>query len=307
MPSCEILVPLAAALAEVPDAGYRAAITVLAMVAGFAGVLGLRPRMAALVERREARFHEALVELFLFDVTPRQVTVLMFIGCGVAGMVLAMVALNAGVGPFGLFGAFLVGAVGGYFVADLVLAVLQRRRRNRLNEQLIDGLVTLANGLRAGLNLVQSMKLIETNGQPPLSQEFGLMLREFEHGTSLDDVLRRASRRLKIHNYKLLFAAMETARQRGGNLAATLDRLSESLREILRLEEKVKALTAENRMSARIMGLMPLAILVVFYMIDESWVGVLFSTDWGFILLIVAGVLNLAGFLWIRKIVTFEI
>jgi tight adherence protein B len=192
-------------------------------------------------------------------------------------------------------------------VPRIVIFVMQRRRRQKLNEQLIDGLVTLANGMRAGLNLVQSMKLIETNAQPPISQEFGLMLREFEHGASVDEVMRRASARIRLHHYKLLFAAMETARMRGGNLPETLDRLGESLREIMRLEEKVKSLTAENRMSARMMGIMPLVVAGIYYMIEPTWMESLLNDQWGLILLTMAIVLNVAGFLWIRKIVTFEI
>jgi tight adherence protein B len=167
--------------------------------------------------------------------------------------------------------------------------------------------VTLANGMRAGLNLVQSMKLIETNAQPPISQEFGLMLREFDHGTSVDEAMRRASARIKLHHYRLLFAAMETARQRGGNLPDTLDRLGESLREILRLEEKVKALTAENRMSARMMGVMPVVVAVIYYFIEPTWVRSLLNDQWGLILLAIAAGLNIAGFFWIRQITTFEI
>lgn len=133
------------------------------------------------------------------------------------------------------------------------------------------------------------------------------MLREFEHGASVDEVLRRAGRRIKLHHYKLLFAAMETARRRGGNLPETLDRLSESLREIMRLEEKVHSLTAQNRLSALMMGLMPIVVAFIYYLIDPDWVRVLLEDSWGLLLLAIAIVLNVAGFLWIRKIVTFEI
>jgi tight adherence protein B len=192
-------------------------------------------------------------------------------------------------------------------VPRLVIFVLQRRRRLKLNEQLIDGLVTLANGMRAGLNLVQSMKLIEQNAQPPISQEFGLMLREFEHGASVDEVMRRASARIKLHHYRLLFAAMETARVRGGNLPQTLDRLGEALREIVRLEEKVRALTAQNKMSAYMMGAMPLVIIGIYYMIEQDWIEVLLNDQWGLLLLAIAVGFWAAGFLWIRKIVSFEI
>ena len=286
---------------------YRWGATALAAVAVFGAVLSLRLPMRQLIQKQEADFHGALVELFLFDVTPRQLTLVMFAGALVAGVLLALFAFHSDGGGLAIVAAFVVGTVSGYWVPRVVIFVMQRRRRQRLNDQLIDGLVTLANGMRAGLNLVQSMKLIETNAQPPISQEFGLMLREFEHGTSVDEVMRRASGRIKLHHYRLLFAAMETARQRGGNLPETLDRLGESLREILRLEEKVKALTAENRMSARMMGAMPAVIGGIYYMIEPDWVGAILNSQWGLLLLLIALVFWVVGFLWIRSIMTFEI
>ena len=286
---------------------YRLGATALTMLAAFAAVISLRLPMSDLVRKQEATFHAALVELFLFDITPRHLTYVMFGGAVVAGLVLAILVLYAGGGGFGVLFSFALGSLLGYSVPRIVIFFMQRRRRQKLNDQLIDGLVTLANGMRAGLNLVQSMKLIETNAHPPISQEFGLMLREFEHGASVDEVMRRASARIKLHHYKLLFAAMETARARGGNLPETLDRLGESLREILRLEEKVRSLTAANRMSAYMMGAMPILIVLIFYVIEPSWVSLLFNTQFGLLMLMIALVLWVGGFLWIRKIVTFEI
>jgi len=291
------------------DILLRGGATVATAVAVFSAFISLRLPLGRLVEKQEKALHEALVELFMFDVTPRQVSYTMFVASGIVGLIVSLMAWNAGAGNLGAFIMFVVGAVLGYWVPRIVIFVLQRRRRDRLNEQLIDGLVTLGNGMRAGLNLVQSMRLIEDNTEPPISQEFGLMLREFEHGASVDEVMRRASNRIKLHHYRLLFAALQTARVRGGNLPETLDRLGESLREITRLEEKIRALTAQNKMSALMMGCMPAAILGIYYMIEPGWVEALFSrdNDWGLLLLAIAVFLNVAGFLWIRKIVSFEI
>jgi tight adherence protein B len=286
---------------------FRLTGTILAALSVAGIVISMRLPLGQLIHKQEEEFHSALVELFLFDITPRHLTYIMFIGAAVAGVIFTGLALHASAGGMGLLMSFLGGMLLGYWVPRFVILMMQRRRRQRLNDQLIDGLVTLANGMRAGLNLVQSMKLIESNTQPPINQEFGLMLREFEHGTSVDEVMRRASARIKLHHYKLLFAAMETARQRGGNLPETLDRLGESLREIMRLEEKVKSLTAENRMSARMMGVMPAAVAGVYYMIEPEFVSRLLNDPWGLLLLLVAVIFWVAGFLWIRKIVTFEI
>ena len=294
-------------LAQASSLGSLAAITILTAASAFGAVLSLRPWVGRIVERQEAEFHQALVELFLFEVTVRQLTYVSVGGALLGGAFFTLVATHWDAGGLALTLAFTVGLVLGFWIPRGVIFVLQRRRRDKLNQQLVDGLVTLANGMRAGLNLVQSMRLIEQNAQPPISQEFGLMLREFEHGASVDEVLRRASVRIHLHHYQLLFAAMETARMRGGNLPETLDRLGESLREIMRLEEKVQSLTAQNRLSARMMGFMPLVVAGIYYMIEPTWVETILYDQWGLLLLVIAAVLNLAGFFWIRTIVTFEI
>jgi len=254
---------------------------------------------ARLVERFELQVQDILAEMFMFDITPRTIT-LMAGGFAAFCIILGTLALGSIIG--GLLGAAL-----GVFFPGIILWQLVKRRRAKLETQLLDGLITLANGMRAGLNLAQSMALIEEHSEAPLSQEFGLIMREIEHGTSVDVALDNASRRLKSHNFRLLFAAMKTTRLRGGNMPETLDRLSESLREIVRLEEKVKAQTAQGRMSAIFMGLMPFAVMGLYYLFDPEGVSLLFTDSYGHMVLAVAALLNVGGFLWIRRIVAFEI
>ena len=198
-----------------------------------------------------------------------------------------------------------MGLIGGVLVPWATIHLMVSRRRARLETQLMDGLITLSNGVRAGLNLPQALRLIEEHGHKPLAQEFGLVLREVEHGTSLDVALENAGRRIKSHNFRLLFAALKTTRMRGGNIPETLDRLGDSLREIARLEEKIKAQTAQGKMSAILMAFMPLFVLGIYWLIDPEGVRLLFNDGYGQAILAVAVLFDLAGFFWIRSIVTF--
>jgi tight adherence protein B len=256
-------------------------------------------RLGRLVRRFEAAADVVLVEMFMFNVTPRMVTVGFLAIVAFCTLVFWMIIPGVV--------ALVVGAGIGIGLPALLVYLMIRRRRAALEVQLLDGLISLANGMRAGLNLGQSLALIEDHGEVPLSQEFGLINREIEHGASIDVALDNASRRLKSHNYRLLFAAMKTTRLRGGNMPDTLDRLGESLREIIRLEEKVKAQTAQGRMSAIFMGLMPLVVIGIYYLIDPPGVEMLFNDAIGQSILAGCLVLNLLGFLWIHKIVSFEI
>jgi tight adherence protein B len=255
--------------------------------------------LGRVVARFEISVQEVLSQLFMFDVTPRSVTMMVF---GFMAFMIFVFFLMFG----NLIGLILGAAIGLalpiFFIYQMVV-----RRRAKLESQLLDGLITLANGMRAGLNLGQALALVEHHGEKPLSQEFGLILREIEHGTSIDVALNNASSRLHSHNFRLLFAAMKTTRVRGGNMPETLDRLGESLREIVRLEQKVKAQTAQGRMSAIFMGIMPAVVLGIYYLIEPEGVRLLFTESIGHLILLIGLVFNVLGFVWIRKIVAFDI
>ncbi len=247
----------------------------------------------------EAGVEQTLSELFILETKPRTVTFLVAALSAFCFLVLGLV--------FKSLIAALVGLVIGLGIPYLVIWQMTKRRRQKLEVQLMDGLITLANGTRAGLNLGQAFKLVEDHGKAPLSQEFGLLLREIEHGAAIDVALDRASHRIKIHNFRLLFAALKTTRKRGGNIPETLDRLGESIREIVRLEEKVKALTAEGRMQAYLMALMPFVVMGIYGIIDPNGLKLLFNNGWGQTVLGVVILLDFVGFMWMRKIVSFEI
>jgi len=189
-----------------------------------------------------------------------------------------------------------------------VLKLLRIRRLDRLELQLVGGIQTLASGVRAGLNLVQSMELVARDGPIPLRQEFRHLLREYEYGVPLEEAMDNAATRIGSGDFRLLFAALQTHRERGGNLGETLDRIGESIREIQRLEGRVKTLTAQGRATARWLGAMPVVILLILYFfVDDTGVMTLFVEDLGKLILLAIVVLNVLGFLWIKKIVTIDI
>jgi tight adherence protein B len=100
---------------------------------------------------------------------------------------------------------------------------------------------------------------------------------------------------------------LQTHRQRGGDLGETLDRIAESIREIQRLERRVETLTAQGRATARWLGAMPLAVLAISYLVMGDQVRLLFTESAGNLILMIVLVMNLLGWLWIRKIMAVDI
>ncbi len=272
-------------------------VVVFTAAAGAVGV-GYRPAVA-LIRRQEGRFDAVLRGKLLLDVTARAAT-----WASAAGVVLlallGYVATGSGLGA-------ILGAACGVFLPVGTLRALQRRRVAKLEDQLVGGLQILASGVRAGLNLVQAMELVARDGPVPLRQEFAHLLGEYEYGVPLEDALDNAADRIGSGDFRLLFSALQTHRQRGGNLGETLDRIAASIREIQRLDNRVRSLTAQGRATARWLGAMPLVVLAILYMLVPEGVKLLFTDDLGKLILLTIVTLNVVGFLWIRKIVAVDI
>lgn len=281
------------------ETATAALLALASAAAGFMGWIAFARLLLAWLHRREQLMSRRLNELFMYDLSPR--TAALLSACAVAvGAILFGVVMDS-------LGGALIGGVAGYAAPGLYLGWLSQRRRMRLEHQLTDTMLTIANGVRANLNLVQSMRLVEQNAPTPVSQEFGLMLREYEHGMAVEDAMGQAAARLGSPNYRLMFSALQMHRQKGGDLPTLLDRLAESLREIQRLEEKARTATAPGRMAARMMGVMPVLMLGILWIIDRDGVELLFRDPRGNMIFALIFLLSLLGFVWIRKIVRIEV
>ncbi|MDY6913610.1 MAG: type II secretion system F family protein [Planctomycetota bacterium] len=260
--------------------------------------IGWRP-LQALVLLQEQRFGKVLRGRLLIDIQPRTATVLWLAGMAIfAGLGLAVTRSFLGA---------LVGAVLAAAAPTVLLRVLCRRRLNRLEDQLVTGIQTLSAGIRADLNMVQAMELLAEDGPVPLRQEFVHLLREYEYGMPLEEAMNRTAVRIGSGDFRLLFSALLTHRERGGNLAETLDRIADSIREIQRLEGRVEALTAQGRANARFLGGLVAVVLAILYLIDPTSVRALFSDDIGKVILAAIVVLMAAGFAWVKKISSIDI
>ena len=270
----------------------------MAVASAVAVYLGYRP-IQALVLAQERQWGHVLKNNLLIDVEPRMVTVL----TGVA-----MVVLGAlGYGATESFIGVILFAAAGAILPAATIRMLQHRRLTKLEDQLVGGIVTLASGVRAGLNLVQSMELVARDGPNPLRQEFAHLVREYDYGVPLEQAMENAALRIGSGDYRLLFAALQTHRERGGDLGETLDRIADSIREIQRLEKRVQTLTAQGRATARWLGAMPVVVGGIYYFIEPGAVGALFSDGMGNLILVGIVLLNILGFLWIRKIMAIDI
>ncbi|MEM9882604.1 MAG: type II secretion system F family protein [Planctomycetota bacterium] len=249
--------------------------------------------------RQELGYDRVLRRQLRIDLAPRRAFTLAMAGVAAAAGLTFLLTFN-------LLAAAAAGAAA-YFVPHLVVRHLEQKRRAKLEDQLVDGLTTLAAGVRAGLNLVQAMEMLVENHDGPIRQEFEQLLREYQMGRDLNQAMRAASNRIGSPMYRLTFTAIEMHRQRGGDTAESMDRLAEAVREIKKLEGKLDAITAQSRSQASMMAVMPLVFLVILWLIDPEGITMLFTETLGRVLLLVVALLILGAFVWIRKIMAVDV
>ncbi|MBS0388782.1 MAG: type II secretion system F family protein [Proteobacteria bacterium] len=222
-----------------------------------------------------------------------------------AGVVIAVAAIVAGVTRNGL-----LGSVAGALALLLPAAAARRwrsRRRRLLLRQLPDCLELLAASLRSGLALLPAIQHLAQHQPAPIGQELTLVVRRYRMGTTLDDALEDFQRRIGGTESALFMTAVSVARQLGGNLSDVLARLSQTLREKQAIEGKIAALTAQGRLQARIVGLLPLALLVVMTRMEPRAMRLMYTTPQGWATLLVLAVLEISGLLLLRRLVRIDV
>ena len=205
---------------------------------------------------------------------------------------------------------FLVGAMAPRFWLNF-------RKGSRLkafNSQLPDTITLIANALRAGSSFLQAIELVVRESRPPISIEFGRVIREVNLGLPFDIALENMVRRVHSEDFELMATAIAIQHQVGGNLAEILDSIAFTIRERIRIKGEIRTLTAQQRMSGYVVGGLPFFLAFFIYVAAPKFFDPMFVSPpdvigipLGLILFFIAFLAMLAGFFAIRKIVDIEV
>jgi tight adherence protein B len=211
---------------------------------------------------------------------------------------------------FLLFGNLVSGLVVGVLVAlapPAAVSFLASRRRNQFLQQLPDTLQLLAGTLRAGYSLMQGVEAVSQEVSEPMGQELRRVVTESRLGRPLEESLDGVAERMASPDFAWAVMAIRIQREVGGNLSELLLTVAETMTQRERLRRDIKALTAEGRISAIVLGFLPLGLAFAMYAINPDYISTLFNTTLGNVLLILALIGMLVGFAWMRQIIKIEI
>lgn len=200
-----------------------------------------------------------------------------------------------------------VSGLGGFYLPKMCILLARKRRTELFSLQFVDSLFLLSNSLRSGLTLMQAVEVVETECSPPLSQEFGLVLREHKFGIPIEQALTNMTKRINNDDLKLMVVAVSIIHSMGGNLIEIFDSLALVIRERTKLEAKTKSLTAQGKMQGLIVGLLPTFIAAVMFLVEPGLMKAMFTTVYGNIALAVMLVLQITGYTILQKLTRIEI
>jgi tight adherence protein B len=189
----------------------------------------------------------------------------------------------------------------------LVLRLLARRRARQFELQLPDVLTLISSSLSTGFSLAQAIDGITRDASEPAAKEFSRTLAETRIGVDLEDALERTAERMDSENLAWTTMAVRIQRRVGGNLADVMRTTARTLRDRETLRRQVRALSADGRMSASILTVLPILITGYMCVLNRAYMAQLWQRTIGVVLLALAGVLLVAGTFWMRRIVNVKV
>lgn len=233
-------------------------------------------------------------------------------GLNVTPGVVVLASLTSALFAFLLLRTFgvitwVTGAVGFLCLPLLVVNFLKRKRMNQFVNQLPDALDSLARALQSGHALTSGLKLIATDFPAPLGQEFSILLQEVNYGISMNTALMNLSERVDVQDLRFFVTALRVQRDTGGNLAEIVETIAYLIRERFKLEGKIKVLTAECRISAVVLILLPIALGIFLHIFNPKYLELLYTTEQGLNMVKGASVSMVVGLLVIRKMIKVRV
>ena len=209
-----------------------------------------------------------------------------------------------------LLGNALVGALfgaPGLALPKLLLWWLKKRRNEKFDHQLVGALSNLANSLKAGFSLPQSLGLMAQETENPMGQEIGLLVREMQVGVGMEDALQHLYERMPGRDLDLITTSILISREVGGDLTGILDNIASTIRERHRIEGKIRALSAQGKLQGFVICSIPPGIALALSYIAPGLVRPLYTTVFGWMLMALVAALMAVGIYTIYKIVAIEV
>jgi len=188
----------------------------------------------------------------------------------------------------------------------VAVKLIKKQRLNKLDSQLVDALAVMCGALRAGFSFQKALETIAGEMPDPISREFGRLSREINLGMPMELSFSRLVERTRNRDLEMALYSVLVQRQVGGNLVEVLDNVADTVRQRMKIKGDIKVLTASGTISGYVIGLLPVILMLILMVINPGYMEMFFVTSLGRLMLLAAVVLELIGFLVVKRIVTIK-
>jgi len=199
------------------------------------------------------------------------------------------------------------GAVAGFLVPHFYLNAMEKRRRKKFDAQLLEAIPMLAGAMKAGMSLLQAMEQVTREMGPPIRQEFSHALQENRVGKPIIQSLLDMKRRLHSEDLDITVNAISIAQETGGVLSDLLVKMGDTIRARNRVRAQIVTLSSQGKMQGYVMIFIPWLLAAVLSMLDPGMMHPMFTTVIGQIMLVIVVILEVLGWLVIRRIVAIDV
>lgn len=248
--------------------------------------------------RRGALLEQALIHAGL-TIRPKKFVLI----SAASGLLLTVLVWAMGVPPVFLLAAAPIGAFG---LPKMFLNFRIKRRLNRFTALFADAIDVIVRGVRSGLTVGECLTIVSREIPAPVGSEFALVNEGIRLGMTMGDVLQRLSDRVPTPEVRFFTIVLITQQSTGGNLAETLAKLSDVLRQRKKMKDKVQALSSEAKASASIIGSLPFIMIAGMSFTQPKMLGLLFTHPTGHVLLGIGVGMMVTGILVMRKMINFD-
>ncbi len=203
--------------------------------------------------------------------------------------------------------AAVLAAVFGALLPYLRIRSIRKRRLGAFEAGLPEAIDLMGRAIRAGHPLSSGFKMVADETQEPIAGEFRRTFEEQRFGLPFDDAIVAMADRVTLIDVRILVTAILIQREVGGNLAEVLDNLASVIRARFTIRRQLRTYTAQGRISGYVLAVLPIAVGTIIFLLNPAYMRTLFTNSIGQFMLVVAAVMQIIGYLWIRKIVNIEI
>jgi len=219
-----------------------------------------------------------------------------------------------GVGAFlvlTLLGAGLIAALGFGFAAGCglpfwMLSFLKKRRENKFLNEFPDAVDVIVRGIKAGLPLLDSLKLIANDAAEPVKSEFRAIIETQTVGIPIGEACLKLYESIPLAEANFFGIVVSIQQRAGGNLSEALGNLSRVLRDRKKMKAKIQAMSMEAKASASIIGALPLAVMTLVWLTSPGYISLLWTDPFGRVMLACCGAWMAAGIFVMRKMINFD-